>query len=72
MYTPEESGSVGRGDSGIISPFCFRSNLLKANRVPSVLLSTSCVSSHVIPSDLCHDLHFTDRETEAQSGEVLS
>lgn len=61
-----------RGQRDHLSPFCFRSNLLKANRVPSILLSTSCASSHVIPSDLHHDLHFTDRETEAQSGEVLS
>lgn len=60
-----------RGWPDALSSLGFSSSLLRANFVPSAMLSALCVLSHLIVSNLHPGLHFTDKETEAWSGEVL-
>lgn len=63
--TPEASGSVGRRDDVILSPLFVLAPVYEG---PTVCLSTLYVLSQLITLDLYHDLHFTDKETEARVG----
>lgn len=62
------SGSVGWGRHDLLSAFCFSYSSLKANYVPSAMLSTLYVLSQIITSNIYHGLHCTTKETEARVG----
>lgn len=54
-----------------LSAFFSSSSLLRANYVPSTVLNTLYVLSHLITSPIYCNLYFTDKETAAQSCKLL-